>query len=147
MPIDDEALAALKSLQGEMDRLFVDLFGRRPAAPRASFTPLADVYEEKETEKTIVKIELPGVKLEELNIVIDGRTLIVQGVRRDPHCKGKTYHQIEIDRGAFERKIVLPHEVDAKSAKASYEDGFLSIELPLPKKERAVKIPIKVKEV
>lgn len=147
MPIDDEPFTTLRHLQSEMDRLFVDLFGRRPTSPKTSFTPLADVYQQKGVDKTVVKMELPGIKLEELNITIEGRSLLVQGVRHDPKCKDKIYHQIEIDRGPFERMIVLPHEVDASSARATYKDGFLFIELPLPKTEKkAVKIPIKVKE-
>lgn len=146
MPIEDDAFSALQGLQGEMDRLFVDLFGRQPTSRRASFTPLADVYQKRGSDTMVVKIELPGVKLEETSITIEGRSLLLQGVRHDPDCKNKLYHQIEIDHGPFERRIILPFEVDAGEAKATYEKGFLFIELPPLRKGEPVKIQIDEKE-
>jgi HSP20 family protein len=99
------------------------------------FQPSADMYE---TEAALViKMELPGVKAEEINITLsaDDRLLTVSGERYERHeDRGDSvrYYQLEIYYGSFERQLVLPGDIrfDRDGIKANYRDGFLVISLP-----------------
>lgn len=96
-----------------------------------AWTPNTDVYET--TDLLIVKMELAGVEQEELEITLQDRLLVVCGFREDtcrqPHRRCK-FRQMEIDYGAFERRIVLPQAVDGRRVRARMHNGFLRVELP-----------------
>jgi HSP20 family protein len=99
------------------------------------FQPSADMYETDSA--LVIKMELPGVKAEELNITLsaDDRLLTVSGERYERHeDRGDSvrYYQLEIYYGSFERQLVLPGDIrfDRDGIKANYRDGFLVISLP-----------------
>ncbi|MCX7885687.1 MAG: Hsp20/alpha crystallin family protein [Verrucomicrobiae bacterium] len=101
-----------------------------PTEP-AAWSPNTDVYET--AEHFIVKLELAGVRREDLEITLQDRLLIVRGYRHDscPHRQNRcSFRQMEIDYGHFERRILLPSPVNASNAQAHYHNGFLRIELP-----------------
>jgi HSP20 family protein len=79
----------------------------------------------------IVTAELAGVDADGLDLEIEGRKLILSGVRPPAEIEGDVYQQIEIERGPFRRVIELGAAVLPEEAKASYEDGLLRVELPL----------------
>lgn len=76
-------------------------------APRPVWEPPADVFE---TERELfIVVALPGVPPERVEVVLDGRTLIVIGERPMPaECHAATLQQLEIPYGRFERRIALP---------------------------------------
>ena len=117
---------------------FFDSDLRRAAihpARSVQFRPGVDMYETQDALK--VKIELPGIDAERLNITLsaDDRLLHVAGERIEPESEQqeriRCYH-LEIYYGAFEREINLPNGVrfDREGVSASYRDGFLVITLP-----------------
>jgi HSP20 family protein len=78
-----------------------------------------------------VTAELAGVEMEQLELEIEGRTLILAGRRSQAAIEGDVYQQVEIERGLFRRVIELGRDVVADQAKARYEDGMLRVEVPL----------------
>ena len=90
--------------------------------------PATDVFE---TEKEfVVRMDLSGVQREQIKIMMRGRTLEVQGVRRDAVPKGrKTFHKMEIAMGPFARSIQLPDRFVGSRTSANYESGVLEIRL------------------
>ena len=76
--------------------------------------------------------ELAGVDTDQLDLQIQGRTLILSGRRRPAAVEGGVYQQVEIERGYFrrDRSSSAPRYMP-RQAKARYEDGMLRIELPL----------------
>jgi HSP20 family protein len=80
----------------------------------------------------VVRVELAGVRREDLRVSVDGDVLHVRGVRRPPeHAEAlQRLHQMEIAFGPFERsvRIGVPFERDQVSARL--EDGYLSVTLP-----------------
>ncbi len=91
--------------------------------------PAADVYET--ADEVIVLIEMAGIFGEEVELELDGRTLLVKGQRRPlPAKPRRTYSQMEITHGAFQRELLLPSEVDAENATVAYRDGVLEVILP-----------------
>jgi HSP20 family protein len=91
--------------------------------------PATDVYET--SDSVVVLVEIAGVKVEEIDISVEGKTLTVRGEREDRQRHlSRLYHQMEICCGIFERSVVLPSEVDPQQASATYSDGMLAIVLP-----------------
>lgn len=69
--------------------------------------PAVDVYET--ANEVIVLVDLAGIKKEEIEVTIDGDSLRIVGTRRDITSTPKVrLHQMEIDFGDFERRIVIP---------------------------------------
>jgi HSP20 family protein len=138
-----DLFANFDRMRREMDELFGDVFGRAGVARRRSgFSPAVDVVYTSEPPRAIVTAELAGVVSSELELEIQGRKLILSGVRASA-IEGDVYQQIEIERGQFRRVIELGADVVAEDAKASYEDGMLRVELPLAPDEPASRaVPI-----
>ena len=98
--------------------------------------PPTDVYETEDT--IIVRIEIAGMREDDFSIVLDGRYLMVHGVRGETPEK-RAYHQMEIPFGEFKVDIELPHPVAASQIEAFYANGFLRVVLP---KARPKKISV-----
>ena len=135
-------------LQSDVDKMFLDLLRseRVPRYGRAAFRPNADVYFDRREKAVVVKLELPGVNLDSLDLEVDDNILRVGGTRSDERHPEAVYHQMEILYGRFERSVMLPPGVDAAKASASYSAGFLKIVLPMRTRSTAKRITISIKE-
>jgi HSP20 family protein len=129
---DRDLFANFERMRREMDELFGDVFDRSGlAGRRTGFSPAVDVVYTADPPRAIVTAELAGVSLEDLDLEIQGRQLILSGRRGPAQPEGELYQQIEIERGAFHRIVELGVEVVGERTKASLEDGMLRVELPL----------------
>src|SRR5947209_4070119 len=141
---DPDLFANFDRMRREMDELFGDVFDRsRLSRGRTGFSPAVDVVYTADPPRAIVTAELAGVSLENLDLEISGRKLILSGNRESAEREGELYQQIEIERGPFRRIVELGADVIGEEAKASYEDGILRVELPLAHTQpeaRAVRI-------
>jgi HSP20 family protein len=94
------------------------------------WTPNTDVYVTE--EGLVMKVELAGMRKEDLQLVIEGNKVKINGHRPDgcraPKCK---FLVMEINYGLFESVIELPNGYDLSKAKAAYQNGFLRIDVPL----------------
>jgi len=95
------------------------------------FTPNVDVYYCGDPQRAVVKVDLAGVKLDEVGIEVSGRQIAIMGERHVQETEGRVYQQVEIESGPFRRVVELQVDVDAEKATANYEDGVLRIDLPL----------------
>ena len=134
----------IQSIQREMEQLLDQFAHRKP--PRVRFSPSAwepavDMYET--ADEVVVLAELPGVAEQDIRITVVGKTLILRGARERQAPGGRTYHQMEISTGPFERGVVLPAPVDAEGATASCSGGILQIVLPKAGPERTRKIDVR----
>lgn len=123
----------LDSLHWEMERLFHSLFN--PKHPfhllaERRWRPLTDMYEVD--GEIVIKVELPGVKKEDISLTLEDRHLIIHGSRDNPLQKGGVvYHQMEINYGEFERILMLPQAIEADRIKAELKEGFLYITIKM----------------
>ena len=130
-------LASMLDLETEVQRVFREMFATEPRASLASrqkWSPPTDVF--RTSEGIVVRMELAGLEREEIDVKLEGNTLIVRGVRSDNFEGPKeAFWQLEIAHGPFERVIELPVEVDANPGKidARHKDGLLVIKLPVVK--------------
>jgi HSP20 family protein len=134
----------------EMDELFGDVWERTGLSTRrtSGFSPRVDVYycglESGEGQaRAVIKADLAGVDLGQISLEVSGRRLMISGERPVQEIEGRVYEQLEIASGPFRRVVDLSADVDAESAKATYEDGILRIELPLiAEGSRSRRVPI-----
>ena len=132
-------------MRREIDELFGDIWTRAGISPRqrAGFRPRVDVYYSGDRSKAVVKADLAAVEVDDVNLEVRGRTLVITGERKARDTEGRVYQQIEIEHGPFIREIQLGTDVDAEQARATYEDGILRIELPLAQaSEEPRQVPI-----
>jgi len=93
-----------------------------------TFSPPTDVIELP--DKLLVLVELAGMHTSDLSITLTERHLVISGVRARPQHDNPAYHQVEIGFGAFLVEILLPWLVERDHISASYEGGFIQVELP-----------------
>jgi len=139
-----DPLFDFERVRREMDELFSDVWGMGRGRRRPSgFSPRVDVYYcGAEDPKAVVKVELPGVPPDSINLEIAGRDLVISGERPLAESEGRVYQQIEIETGPFRRAVRLSAEVDTARTRATYDDGILRIELPLRARQEPRRVPI-----
>jgi HSP20 family protein len=141
----DDIFSEFEGVRQRMERTWQQMLGP-PGSPRFRrpvIEPPADVYET--AESVVVLVEIAGINNQELEISVEGTTLIIRGQREDrQRHPRRLYTQMEICCGPFERTLSLPAEVDPSKATATYDDGFLEIILPKVKRQvnRYVRITI-----
>ncbi|GAH69250.1 unnamed protein product, partial [marine sediment metagenome] len=89
--------------------------------------PPVNVYETD--EEVVVRAEVPGVSVAELDLSVTGDTLALAGERRLELPEGASFLAQERQHGRFRRVVALPRSVDAQEAKAEYVDGVLTVRL------------------
>lgn len=90
--------------------------------------PSADVYQTP--EGWLVKVELAGVSVEDVEIDIQGSVLHIVGCRKDRSCAvGVSYHQMEITYSRFEKTLKFPASIEGARVEHNFENGLLLIHL------------------
>jgi len=132
-PFEDVAV-----LQKRLNSIFNDFASpSESGSASSSFVPAVDVYED--AEKLVLKLEVPGVKPEDL----DNQTLTIRGERKfESTEKAENFHRIERRFGSFVRSFTLPQTVDTETVSATSDAGVLTI--LLAKKAEAQPRQIKV---
>jgi HSP20 family protein len=132
-------------LQNRLNSIFNDF--ARPAGEATealgfgSFVPAVDIYEDE--QKLMLKLEVPGIRQEDLDIRVENQTLTVKGERKfEAEEKEENFHRIERHFGSFVRSFTLPQTVDTANVGAKYDAGVLSIQLA--KKEAAKPKQVKI---
>jgi HSP20 family protein len=118
-----------------------NFFEKEMPASTTAWSPSVDILE-KENE-LVVKVELPGMDLKDVEVTFENNVLTIKGERRFEHeTKKEDYHRVEREYGAFSRSFSLPTYVEEGKIRAEYKDGMLNIFLP--RKEAAKPKGIKV---
>ena len=102
------------------------------------FTPLVDVHEKE--EEYLVKVDLPGVKADDVNVEVNENVLSISGSRVAEETGQAQI--IERPYGSFVRTLTLPQGVDSDSIEAGYQDGVLELRIPKPAEQKPKKITI-----
>jgi HSP20 family protein len=127
-----EPFRDLMAMQHRMTRLIDETLSRmwKDEAPRGVWSPPVDILEKG--NEVVLKVDLPEVTQDEIDIRVEGNTLTIQGERRFiKSASEENYIQIERPYGTFRRTFNLPRMIDQEGIKASYKDGVLRIVLPL----------------
>ncbi len=95
----------------------------------AHWVPNTDAY--VNDSGLVIKVELAGMRREDLELTVEGNLLRISGCRSDGCRSTKcNFLVMEINYGAFESVIELPPGYDLSQAKAAYQNGFLRVDVP-----------------
>jgi HSP20 family protein len=112
---------------------------------RQQAVPTLPALDVRETDDAyVVKAEMPGVKPDDAEVTLDGRTLVIRGKygeERDDEREGRWIVR-ERRSGTYARAITLPGAIDPEKITTSFEDGELKLTLPKAEESRARRIPI-----
>jgi len=105
--------------------------------------PAVDIAET--ADEVVVTAEMPGLDSKDFQVNVDGRRLTLRGEKRATREeKGRAYCYTESSYGAFHRVLELPCAVETDKAKARYQQGVLTVQLPKTEEARAHKVKVEV---
>jgi HSP20 family protein len=109
------------------------------------WAPAINVTEKE--DKFVAKVELPGVHEEDVNVVVMGDMLIVEGEKEaETEVKKKGYSYSETSYGSFSRSLAIPSIVDSEKISANFDKGVLEIDLPKSAKVKPQKVSVSAKK-
>jgi len=120
-------LATLQDRFNSLFENFADANGKEQLA-QGTFVPAVDIYEDE--HNLVLKLEIPGVNEDDLNVSLENNTLTVSGERKfEREEKEENFHRIERRFGSFTRTFRLPNTVDTEKVEAGYDKGVLKVTL------------------
>ncbi len=144
----------LRQMTAELDRAFDDpsWFPFRWSAVRAAtrpdtiaWAPKVDVFEKD--GRLVTKIDLPGVKKEDVTVEVTDGHLALSGQRkRETEEKKDNVYRTERESGSFYRAVPLPEGVKLEDVKATFADGVLVVSVPLPAQAAARVHKVEIQE-
>lgn len=134
----------LSRVQDDLSSMFERAFGseRRERLMLSHWMPDVDIYEKE--NKIYIRMDIPEIKPEDIDISIVDNTLKIKGERKmTEEVKEENYYRMERRYGSFERMIELPVSVKMDNIEATYKNGVLHVELPKAEEVKAKEIKIK----
>jgi HSP20 family protein len=129
-------IGSVADLEKEVQRLF-DGFSR----PVSELLPLCEILDQEKAFS--IRMDIPGVKKEELEIEVKNNQLYVRGERKSlANSDEAQLLRAEIRYGKFQRIFSVPQNVNGDMIKARFENGVLELILPKEEKSQARKISI-----
>jgi HSP20 family protein len=137
-------LLEVARIQSEINRLFDNLLDLGAGDKEGeTWVPNADILEGQDS--LIVKVELPGVRLEDLDVHVSSGNIIISGEKQRPELGGHPEFRLaERSFGAFRRVIQLGLPVNTRLAEATLKNGLLRICFPKVPNRRGEAVPIRV---
>ena len=134
---------SMAGLHDQMNRLFSG-FWSGDVAGSGSWSPALDIVELP--EEVLVRVEVPGIDPENVEISVNGDVLEIRGEReREETSEDAKWYRYERRAGSFRRALQLPVAIDAERIEAEASNGLLTIRLPKQKEELPKRITIKAK--
>ncbi|HHL40492.1 MAG TPA: Hsp20/alpha crystallin family protein [Deltaproteobacteria bacterium] len=146
-------LKELETMRREMDRIWEELFtgGQRHrgrlapqrAAAEGVAAPALDIIDKD--DEILVKVEMPGVAKEDIDVSVENNVLTVKGeIRRSEEEKDDAYYHVERTYKSYARSIGLPVEINPEKIKAGLKDGILYIHLGKSEAVKPKRIKVEV---
>jgi HSP20 family protein len=135
----------LTSLQDQVNRLLEDTFTRDHSghADLATWAPPVDIYETE--NELVLKVDLPDVQEEDIDIRIANNMLTIRGERKfDTDVNEDNYLRVERNYGSFTRSFSLPNTVSFESIRAEYRNGVLSLQMAKREESKPKQVKISV---
>jgi HSP20 family protein len=122
----------LLSLRQAMDRLFEDSFVRPTGWGTGTLDEFSVPVDVSMTaEELVVEAQLPGIKLDDVEITVENGRLTIRGEAATERSENEGDFLVrEIRRGSFSRTIGLPNGIEPDKATATFEDGVLKLRIP-----------------
>ena len=122
----------------DLDRLASSLFETRRGPRRMPM----DLY--RDGDHYVLTADLPGVDPGSVDIDVDGQLLTIRAERTPRSQEGVKWLARERNSGTFLRQLNLGQGIDTTAISASYENGVLSVVIPVSEKAKPRKIEVQV---
>ena len=129
----------------DIDRMFTNLLGNldRDCCDAAAHMPRVDIRENDDNVSLV--FELPGMKKDDIKVVVNNDVLTVSGERKsDNDSESNGLVRREIFAGKFSRSFTLPDSVDCDSVLADYSAGMLTVKLNKKEEVKPKEIEVRV---
>lgn len=138
------AQGGLSAFNDDFDSLFSRFFGDTEGRPSERvIRPAVETL--VRDDNLIVRVDLPGIKPEDVDLSVEGNRLTIKGERKDEHEGNEEgIRHREVTYGRFERSFVLPPRADTESISATFKNGVLEVVLKAPSELVTKKVPISV---
>lgn len=138
-----DPLEGLSHIQREMGDL-LDLLGSSPQMEGYASADFPPIIISMSGDDVIVRAELPGIKVNDLDLQVVNDVLTIKGERKaGTESTRATYLRRERNYGTFARSLVLPEKVDVDNVTASYKQGVLTVKLPKSPETKPKQVVIK----
>ncbi|MCX2727935.1 Hsp20/alpha crystallin family protein [Thermomicrobium sp. 4228-Ro] len=140
-------VAEAERMLTEMNRLMSEVFERPLVRARVlAWRPATDVYETGDA--LVVRLAVPGAKPEDLEVTVEQNVVTVRGKYgyrlSEDEAKQATWYRREITTGEFAESITLPVPVNLEGAKATVENGIVTLTFPKAEEARVKRIPVQI---
>ncbi len=136
----------IDTLQREMNQLFDTLAPSTSSGngeSRLSFMPAAEIHETPEAVH--LKLEIPGIKAEDLDIQVTRNSVSISGERKSENkTESNGVTRSEFRYGRFQRVIPVASQIESDAVEANYKDGVLELTLPKAETEKSKSVKVKV---
>lgn len=149
-----DPFAVLRKMTAELDRAFDDpffpsfrfpVFGGFTPPEGVTWQPKVDVFEKE--NRLVTRVDLPGVKKEDLKVEVTDGHLALSGERKvEKEEKKDNVYRTEREYGSFYRAVPLPEGVKLEDVKATFADGVLEVSVPLPVRAEATVRKVEIQE-
>ena len=120
----------------EFDRLTRETFGsRQPVMPMDAF---------RHGDHVVIRLDLPGVRPESIEVTVERNVLNVRAERGWEPQEGDEIVVAERPQGTFSRQLFLGDSLDAERLEARYEDGVLTVTVPVAEAAKPRRIAVSV---
>jgi HSP20 family protein len=135
-------------LQERMNRLFEESLSRGSSAEEdvrgGGWAPAVDI--EETHDRIVLRADLPGVTLEQVELKIDNDQLTLRGERAfPPSSRREDFHRIERSFGSFFRSFTLPHTINHAAIRAELKHGVLEVTLPKKSETQSKQIEVQIR--
>ena len=146
-----DPFALLRQMTSELDRAFDEPFfnlrwpSLRVPAAATGWAPRVDVFER--AGRLVTKVDLPGVKKEDVSVQVTDGHLALSGQRKQETegTKDNVYRS-EREYGSFYRAVPLPEGIKFEDVKATFADGVLEVSVPLPAQPESKSRTVEIQE-
>lgn len=126
-----------------MERQLEQVLGRqRQGTGPSAWGPALEAFHTK--DDLVVRIDLPGVRPEDVELSVHENVLVVTGERHfeEDGVEDGAFLRRERGYGHFERQVLLAEGIDVKAITADFDLGVLTIRIPHPKAKQPTRVKI-----
>src|SRR5712691_10302945 len=120
----------------EIDRFTDGLFGN---AARTPWMPMDAV---RYGDQVKIFFDLPGVRPDSIELTVERNVLTVKAERKWQPDEGAEVLARERTQGTFSRQVLLGDALDAEHVEASYDQGVLTVSIPIAERAKPHKVEI-----
>lgn len=114
------------------------LFGRTAGSARPAL-PMDGI---RRQDDVVLRFDLPGIRLEDIEVNVDRGVLAVSAKREEEKSGSDRPFVRERVTGTLRRRVYLGDAYDSGKVEAAYENGVLTVRVPLAEKAKARKVEI-----